>query len=146
MLYVHIHTYFSVPCLVMSKLTVNDLKKETRVTDKQLGQVCRKKHLKEIAQHVGNYPQFASKFDLPPPVASGIDTDLKLSYDQKAEKVFLYWRKNAKNPTYLTFVQACLELGEGGIARKMCKLSKGIITLSLQNQTSNNEYCYIILL
>ena len=114
---------------VMPRLNINDLKKQTGVSDNQLGQECQEKHLKKITQDVENYLQFASKFDLPRDVLADIKTDNKLLFGQRTEKVFLWWRKNSGNPTYLTFVQACLELGQGDIARKMCKMCKGIIIM-----------------
>ncbi len=110
----------------MPRLNINDLKKQTGVSDNQLGQECQEKHLKKITQDVENYLQFASKFDLPRDVLADIKTDNKLLFGQRTEKVFLWWRKNSGNPTYLTFVQACLELGQGDIARKMCNMCKGI--------------------
>ncbi|XP_064387065.1 uncharacterized protein LOC135335465 isoform X4 [Halichondria panicea] len=128
----------------MPRLNINDLKKQTKVSDDQLGQECQKKHLKKITQDVENYPQFASKFDLPPDVKAEIDTDNKLLYGQKTEKVFLWWRKNSGNSTYLTFVQACLELGQGDIARKMCKMCKDQYSDVEPIAVLQNKYTYTI--
>ncbi len=111
----------------MSKLTVKALKTETGVTDYQLQQKCMITHLKKITKQVANRPAFSSRFGLPPAVISDIEDHVpKLDYRQKTEKVFLWWRENGKNPTYLTFVQECLELDKGSIARTMCELCKGI--------------------
>ncbi len=115
----------------MSKLTVEALKTATGVTGYQLQQKCMITHLKKITIDVGNYPQFASKFDLPPAILSGIENHTpKLTYAQMTEEVFLWWRENNENVTYFTFVQACLELGKGGIARTMCEMCKGTITIN----------------
>ncbi len=109
----------------MSRLTVEILKTETGVTDYQLQQKCTIEHLKAITIDVGNYPQFASKFDLPPAVRAGIENHTpKFEYRQMTEEVFLWWSRNTGNATYLVFVQACLEFGKGGIARTMCELCK----------------------
>ena len=110
----------------MAALTLDDLIQETKVTDAQLGLKCTVKHLKELAPSVGNYPKFASAFNLSGGDLSDIETDLKLSYTSKTERVFLWWSKNIKNPTYLSFVRSCLYLKEGGLARKMCILCQGM--------------------
>ncbi|XP_064387238.1 uncharacterized protein LOC135335603 isoform X4 [Halichondria panicea] len=106
----------------MGLATLEDLKMETKVTDAQLRLKCTVKHLKELAPSVGNYPKFASAFNLTGGDLSNIETDLKLSYTSKTEQVFLWWSKNTKSPTYLTFVKTCLNLKEGGLAREMCIL------------------------
>ncbi len=106
-------------------LTLEDLIQETKVTDAQLGLKCTVEHLRELAPSVRNYPKFASEFNLSGGDLSDIETDLKLSYTSKTEQVFLWWHNNTKNPTYLTFVQSCLYLNEGGLAHKMCLLCQG---------------------
>ena len=86
---------------VMPRLTVKALKTATGVTDYQLQQKCMITHLKAITIDVGNYPQFASKFDLPHAVLSGIENHTpKLTYAQMTEEVFLWWRENNENATY----------------------------------------------
>ncbi len=88
----------------MGLATLEDLKMETKVTDAQLRLKCTVKHLKELAPSVENYPKFASAFNLTGGDLSNIETDLKLSYTSKTERVFLWWSKNTKSPTYLSFV------------------------------------------
>ncbi len=71
------------------------------------------------------YPEFAAKFNLPPAVRAEIKNHVPiLQYRQQTEEVFLWWSKNTVNATYLTFVQACLELSKADLARIMCKLCK----------------------
>ncbi len=120
---------------VMPTLTVKALKTQTKVTDYQLQQKCTITHLKALTMDVDNYPQFASKFELRPAKISDIeDHTPKWTYARKTEEVFLWWSENAEKATYLVFVQACLELNKGGIARKMCKLcKKGIYCGGLNN-------------
>ncbi len=107
-------------------LSLEDLKRETKVTDVQLGLKCTVKHLKQLASSVANYPKFASVFNLTGGELSDIETNLKLSYCSKTEQVFLWWSNNIRNPTYLSFVESCLYLKEGGLAREMCTLCQGM--------------------
>ncbi len=118
---------FIVSILVQSRITVEDLKAETGVTDDQLNQRCALKHLRDITPSVGNYLKFASHFNLPPGDLAGINVDLNLSYPQRTEAVFLWWHKNIKYATYLSFVQMCLNpsVSEGDVAREMCRLCAG---------------------
>lgn len=111
--------------LIMGDLTIDSLKTETNVTDDQLKRLCLDRHLKEISIHVGQYHQFASIFGLRDGEVSDIDTDLRLNYALKTEKVFLTWKKNNSNPSYLNFVTTCIRLREGGLARRMCQLCAG---------------------
>ncbi len=120
-------TFSILDILEQSRITVEDLKKETGVTDDQLNQRCTLKHLRDITPSVGNYLKFASHFNLPPGVLAGINANLNLSFKQKTETVFLWWQANIQNATYLSFVQACLDptVSEGAVARKMCRLCAG---------------------
>ncbi len=110
-----------------SRITVEDLKIETGVTDDQLNQKCTEEHLKKVASSVGNYTKFASGFHLPQGVKSRIRVDQSLSYNQKTEAVFLWWHENVKNSTYLIFVQVSLNpiVSEKDVAREMCRLCAG---------------------
>ncbi len=107
---------------------VADLKAQTGVTDDQLNKICTKHHLRKIASSVDNYLRFATRFSLPRGVLAGIQTDLNLTFVQKTERVFLWWRENMANPTYLSFVETCLEFTEGGVAREICRLCATIPT------------------
>ncbi len=109
----------------MSNLSVKDLKTETGVTDYQLKQKCQDEHLRKISLHVGNRHDLVTKFGLLPALITGIKNDPYLSYAQQTQKMFTCWRDN-NIATYLEFVQVCLELGNGGLASKMCEICKGI--------------------
>ena len=108
-------------CL-FSGLSVADIEKETGVSHDQLQAMCTIQHLRDIAPFVDNYLKFAARFSLLPGVLAGIETDPKLDFIQKTQQVFLWWHANIRSPTYFTFVEACLDLGEGDVARKMCSL------------------------
>ncbi len=88
--------------------------------------------MKKITPSVGNYLKFASHFNLPPGDLAGINVNPNLSYNLKTEAVFLWWRKNIQNATYLSFVQACLDpsVSEGDVARKMCRLCQQVRKLT----------------
>ncbi len=88
--------------------------------------------MKKIAPHVEDYTKFASKFNLPKGVQTGIKVDLNSSYPQRTEAVFLWWHKNIQNATYLSFVQVCLDpsVSEGDVAREMCKLCQQVRKLT----------------
>ncbi len=83
--------------------------------------------MRKITSSVDNYTKFAARFGLPPGVLAGIRTDPNLDFIGKTQAVFLWWHANIANPTYLSFVETCLELTEGGVAREMCKLCTTII-------------------
>lgn len=121
----------------MSNLTVKALKTETGVTDYQLKQKCQDEHFRQISQHVVNRHDFAAKFGLLPALIAEIQIDPLLSFAQKTQKVFTCWRDNNVNATYLEFVQVCLELGNGGVASKMCEICKGMLCMH-----SLNNVCY----
>ena len=107
---------------IFSGLSVADIEKETGVSHDQLQAMCTIHHLRDIAHFVDNYLKFTARFSLPPGVLAGIKTDLNLDFVQKTEQVFLWWHANIRSPTYLSFVETCLDLGEGDVARKMCRL------------------------
>ncbi len=106
----------------MSRITVDSLKKSIGVTDDQLDMNCSEAHLKLLTPHIGNYTQFASALGLSDNEISSISTNLLSSFKQRTEAVLLLWCNNALNPTYRSFVQTCISLSEGVVARKMCKL------------------------
>ncbi len=105
-----------------NKITITSLKTETGVTDDQLDQRCPVKHLHKVAPFVGNYTKFATCFNLPPGEISGINANLLLSFQQKTEAVFQYWSSNTKNACYRSFIQACIDISEGDVARRMSLL------------------------
>ncbi len=105
-----------------NRITITSLKAETGVTDDQLNQRCSVKHLNGVAPHVGNYTKFATCFSLPPAIIAGINTNLLLSFQQKTEAVFEWWSSNTRNATYRNFIQACIVLSEGDVARRMSEL------------------------
>ncbi len=113
----------------MSKrITVNDLKVEIEVTDEQLRQKCAIEHLKDIAPDVENYTKFAKHYEIPKGELAGITDPLK-DVVEKTEAVFLWWREFNPDPTYLRFVNDCLKLREGNLARKMCSLCKSTLAI-----------------
>ena len=101
---------------------VTSLKTETGVTEDQLDQRCPVKHLHKVAPFVGNYTKFATCFNLPPAVTSGINANQLSSFQQKTEAVFEWWRSNTRNSTYRKFIQACIDISEGDVARRMSEL------------------------
>ncbi len=107
-----------------NRITITSLKAETGVTDDQLNQRCSKKHLEEIAPHVGNYTKFATRFSLPQNIIGGINANLLLSFQDKTVSVFEWWRTNTNqySSTYRNFIQACIDLSEGDVARRMSSL------------------------
>ncbi len=98
------------------------MKEEIGVTDYQLEEKCTPEHLKKIVKDVGNYSEFASKFGIPPGHLANITKDDHLNFLQKTEAIFLWWCENNLTPLYRVFVQICIDLGKGDLARKMCKL------------------------
>ncbi len=116
-------------------ITVESLQEDTGVTDDQLDQNCSFTHLKKVAPFVENYTKFADHFKLKPGEKSDIKTDQLSSFEQKTEAVFKCWKNKTKNPTYRKFIQACIDLTEGEVARRMsvlcAKSKKAVIVLQL---------------
>ncbi len=81
-----------------------------------------------IASSVDNNNKFVTRFGLLSGVLAGIRTDPNLEFIGKTQAVFLWWCESNANATYLSFVETCLELNEGGVAREMCKLCATIPT------------------
>ncbi len=106
----------------ISRITVTSLKTETGITEDQLDRRCPVKHLHKVAPFVGNYNKFAACFNLPPGIISGINTNPLLSFQQKTTAVFDWWSSNTRNATYRNFIQACIDISEGVVARRMSEL------------------------
>ncbi len=120
----------------MSHITVDSLKKYTGVTDYQLDKNCSEAHLKLLTPHIGNYTKFASALGISNNEISGISTHPLWDFQQKTEAVLLWWCNNA-DATYRSFVETCISLSEGGIAREMCKLcAKGIEVKRIKRSSS----------
>ncbi len=123
-------------------ITVDSLKESTGVTDDQLDKECSKAHLKLLAPHIGNYTKFSSALGLPTGKESDIKTNQYWDFQQKTEEVLLWWCKNASNATYRSFVQTCISLSEGGIARELCDLCAEGIGLSARSNLPHSAYNY----
>ncbi len=106
----------------MPRITVGSLKESTGVTDDQLDKKCSEAHLKFLTPDIGNYTKFASALGLSDNEIGSINTNQLWDFQQRTEKVLLLWRNIASNATYRSFVQTCISLSEGVVARKMCEL------------------------
>ena len=104
------------------RIKIDDLKKEINVTDSQLDQKCSNEHLKDVARDVKNYTEFATEFEIPKGDLAEIEHDPNMTFTLKTEKVFLLWNQNYANTSYKKFVEICIKLFKGDIAKKMCKL------------------------
>ncbi len=108
-------------------ITVNDLKVEKEVTDEQLRQKCAPQHLKDIAPSIGDYIKFAKHYEIPKGELAEIKNSTEIDFVAKTEAVLLWWREFNPDPTYLRFVNDCLKLREGDVAREMCSLCKSML-------------------
>ena len=105
----------------MANVTTEDLKKLTGATDKQLDKECSEEHFDTISMEVGNHALFADRFQLK--AAEKTNASLQPTAQQKAREVFKIWKSNnTGKATYRKFVEVCLELRNGELARTMCTL------------------------
>ncbi len=123
-------------------ITVDSLKESTGVTDDQLDKECSEAHLSLLAPHIGNYTKFASALSLPAGEESDISTKPLWNFQQKTEAVLLWWCNHTLNATYRSFVQTCISLSEGGIARELCILCAEGIGLSARSSLPHSAYNY----
>lgn len=121
--------------LRMARITVQQLKDKTGVTDAHLATVCSDRHLKELADHIEDYQQYAYVLELKDWKIREINTDVSMSYIMKTLAVLRQWRNdNAFKATYLNLLKAVLSVGEGMVAVKLCELCKREYQLVLGQQ------------
>ena len=107
----------------MANVTIKDLKELAGVKDEQLDKECSDEHFYRISMDVGNHTLFAGRFMLKE--AEKTNANMQPTAQQKAEEVFRIWkRNNIGKATYRRFVEVCLELRNGELARTMCNLCR----------------------
>ncbi len=109
----------------MSRVTIQNLKQHTGVTDKQLNLQCLDKHFDQLAPKVSNWLSLAMSLNLEDYQQLAIRVDLQLDYLHKTVEVLKVWKKNSgREATYLRLVEACLEMSNAILAGDVCTLAK----------------------
>ena len=110
--------------LLLSELTIELLKRETKLTDEQLDSKVEEADLPEVAACFDNTEDYAEKLGLSPGQQNDVmRTQASLNSTQAGIKVALkYWRNS--NPVHTTFralLLILLSLLKGDVAVRVCK-------------------------
>ena len=126
----------------MARVSVQELKANLGVTDKQLDLACSDDHLKKLADEIEDYHQYGYALGLKGWQLTEINTDPSLTYVMKTQAVLKRWKENDPyKATYLNLLKVVLDLSEGVLAVKLCELCKGEFM-----STSNRHVDYMDLI
>ena len=121
-----------------ARLTIEILKEETGITEKQLSSKIQEKHLQKIAKHFSTWEKFvgASGFNLD----ETDKADIKELVHQKGLKegivrAFICWLNKNPYATYRKLIDMLLNLDEGCLANQVCNSGK-------YNHTNKTKTCW----
>ena len=107
------------------RVSVQDLKTHTGVTDTQLALQCTDEHLNQLAPKVPNWFTLAVTLGLEEYQRNAIKVNLDLEYLYKTIEVLKVWKKKmGREATYLRLVRGCLEMSNALLAGDVCTLAK----------------------
>jgi len=106
----------------MSKITLSELLKETKVLPTQLGKTCTTEHLRDIALFLESWQTVASHLGLSTTDVEQVERDAA-SEEIKRQKVLEMWKNRwAFKATYRVLIEALLKIGHADQAEKVCRL------------------------
>ena len=116
--------YSSIFSLLLSELSIELLKRDTKVTDDQLDSRVEEADLPEVAACFDNTEDYVEKLGLSPGQQTDVmRTQTSLNSTQAGMKVALkYWRNsNPVNATFRALLLILLSLLKGDVAVRVCK-------------------------
>jgi len=106
----------------MSKITLSELLKETKVLPTQLGKTCTTEHLRDIALFLESWQTVASHLGLSTTDVEQVERDGG-SEDVKRRKVLEVWKARfAFKAKYMVLIKALLKIGRADQAEQVCRI------------------------